>query len=197
MPIAGLITGVVAAAMSAPLSAFIFNGVTDNAGNNALVALFRSAGFSALAASFSQGLTVDPLDKAITFLIAYLIGMTAIPLVKSSARRLLLTNPDDTEYALRNTISGISTVRGVASYSVPKFWADDRTGTAASGKLIGVIHVAAARGADVEDVQERVTSYFAEHGIIITVQVEREGENTCWCGLGRAPVSSTPRNSVY
>jgi solute carrier family 30 (zinc transporter), member 5/7 len=136
-------------------------------------------------------------DPLASFLIAYLIGMTAIPLVKSSARRLLLTNPDDTEYALRNTISGISTVRGVSSYSVPKFWADDRTGTAASGKLIGVIHVAAARGADAEDVQERVRSYFAEHGIIITVQVERDGETTCWCGLGRTPVSSTPRNSVY
>jgi energy-coupling factor transport system substrate-specific component len=78
VPIAGAITGVVAAAMSAPLSAFIFGGVTDNTTNNALVALFRSQGFSALSSSFFQGLTVDPLDKLITFVIAYLI-IIALP----------------------------------------------------------------------------------------------------------------------
>jgi zinc transporter 5/7 len=129
----------------------------------------------------------DPLASLI---IAYLIGMTAIPLVKSSASRLLLTNADDTEYALRNTLTGINAVRGVASYAVPKFWRDDRTGNEARGKLIGVIHVAAVRGADIEDVRERVKSYLDEKGIDCTIQMEREGDGTCWCGLGRAsPVS--------
>lgn len=125
-------------------------------------------------------------DPVASFLIAYLIGMTAVPLVKSSAHKLLLTNPDDTEYNLRNTLSGITGVRGVASYAVPKIWEDDRTGSGDSRtKLIGVIHVAAVRGVDMEDVRERVGHYLLEHGIDSTVQMEREGDTACWCGMGR------------
>lgn len=77
-PIAGAITGVVAALMSSPLSAFIFGGVTGNAGNNALVAAFRAAGNSLLKAATYQGLIADPLDKVITFMVAYLI-IVALP----------------------------------------------------------------------------------------------------------------------
>jgi zinc transporter 5/7 len=124
-------------------------------------------------------------DPLASFLIAYLIGMTAVPLVKSSAHRLLLTNPDDTEYTLRNTLTGINGVRGVASYGVPKFWADDRTGNEARGHLIGVIHVSAVRGADLEDVRDRVQDYLSDKGIDMTIQMEREGDTTCWCGMGR------------
>lgn len=124
-------------------------------------------------------------DPLASLLIAYLIAISAIPLVKSSAHRLLLTNPDDTEYALRNTLTGINGIRGVASYGVPKFWADDRTGKETRGQLIGVIHVAALRGADMEDVRERVKDYLAEKSIDMTIQVEREGDSTCWCGMGR------------
>jgi solute carrier family 30 (zinc transporter), member 5/7 len=125
-------------------------------------------------------------DPLASLLIAYLIAISAIPLVKSSAHRLLLTNPDDTEYSLRNTLTGINGIRGVASYAVPKFWADDRTGSEKTrSQLIGVIHVAAVRGADMEDVRERVKNYLAEKGIDITIQMEREGDPSCWCGLGR------------
>lgn len=62
----GACVGVVAAACSAPISAWLFGGVTGG-GTDLVVALFRAQGLSALQASFSQGLTVDPLDKAITF----------------------------------------------------------------------------------------------------------------------------------
>jgi solute carrier family 30 (zinc transporter), member 5/7 len=135
-------------------------------------------------------------DPLASFLIAYLIAITAVPLVKSSAHRLLLVNPDDTEYMLRNALTGINEVRGVASYAVPKFWADDRTGHEAHGNLIGVIHVAAMRGTDLEDVQERVKSYLAEKGIDITVQMEREGDSSCWCGMGRvSPL--TPKTPAF
>ncbi|KAI0132924.1 cation efflux family protein [Xylariales sp. AK1849] len=135
-------------------------------------------------------------DPVASFLIAYLIGITAIPLVKSSAHRLLLTNPDDTEYTLRNTLTGVTGVRGVASYAVPKFWADDRTGIKAQGSLIGVIHIAAIRGADLEDVRERVSDYLSEKGIDITVQMEREGDSSCWCGMGRGNSPLTPVTPV-
>lgn len=133
-------------------------------------------------------------DPLASFLIAYLIIITAIPLVKSSASRLLLTVPADVEYNLRDTLSEITSQRGVASYAVPKFWIDDQTGFESKGKLLGVIHVATMRGADLEDVRERVKSYLAKHGIDLTVQMEREGDSTCWCGMGRlSPISpSTP-----
>ncbi|KAK7739803.1 putative zinc transporter msc2 [Diatrype stigma] len=124
-------------------------------------------------------------DPAASLLIAYLILMTAIPLVKSSAQRLLLTIPADTEYNLRNTLSEITNQRGVAAYSVPKFWVDDRAGTDSGGKLLGVVHVAAVRGADMEEVRDRVKNYLAKHGIDLTIQMEREGEAGCWCGMGR------------
>lgn len=135
----------------------------------------------------------DPLASA---LIAYLILITATPLVKSSAQRLLLTNTADTEYNLRNTLSEITNQRGVASYSVPKFWTDDRAGSESGGKLLGVMHVAAMRGADMEDVRERVKNYLSKQGIDVTIQVEREGDGTCWCGMGRmSPLSPRPTPS--
>lgn len=77
VPIAGLITGLVGAIMSAPLSAFIFGGVTG-AGTDALVAAFRAYGDSVLTATTKQGLLSDPTDKLITFVIAYLI-ILALP----------------------------------------------------------------------------------------------------------------------
>lgn len=77
VPVAGLITGLVAAFMSAPLSAFIFGGVTG-AGTDAVVAAFRAYGDSVLSATTKQGLLSDPTDKLITFLVAYVI-ITALP----------------------------------------------------------------------------------------------------------------------
>ncbi|KAI1817529.1 cation efflux protein [Poronia punctata] len=128
-------------------------------------------------------------DPLASFLIAYLILITATPLVKSSAQRLLLTNTADTEYNLRNTLAEITNQRGVAAYSVPKIWADDRAGSD-SGKLLGVMHVAAVRGADMEEVRERVKNYLSKQGIDLTIQMERELDGNCWCGMGRmSPLS--------
>lgn len=133
-------------------------------------------------------------DPLASFLIAVLILLSSLPLVKSSARRLLLTIPPETEYTLRNTLSGITGLRGVVSYAAPKFWLDDRNTEGAAGtKLLGVMHVVAARGADMEDVRDRVRNYLLEHGIDITLQVEREGDTSCWCGVGRSPLSQSHR----
>lgn len=70
----------------------------------------------------------DPLASCF---IAILIFVSAIPLVSSTAKTLLLTLPADTEYNVRETLAGVSTLRGVVSYTVPKFWLDD-TGAASS-----------------------------------------------------------------
>ena len=75
--VAGVITGLVAAAISAPISAYVFGGVTGG-GQDAVVAIFRGMGSGILPATFAQGVSSDPLDKAITYLIVWLI-VRALP----------------------------------------------------------------------------------------------------------------------
>ena len=76
-------------------------------------------------------------------------------------------------------------------YAVPKFWleeGDDR-------RVLGVIHVVAARGASMEDVKERAVAYLKTKGMNVLVQVEREGSGRCWCRGGATP--SPLSASVY
>ena len=116
----------------------------------------------------------DPLASC---LIAILIFASAIPLVKSSAKTLLLTIPEDTEFDLREALAGVSALKGVVGYAAPKFWlaeGDER-------KVLGVIHVTAARGADMEDLKERAVAYLRSKHMDVLVQVERDGVNRCWC----------------
>ncbi|KAL8998582.1 MAG: hypothetical protein Q9169_002422 [Polycauliona sp. 2 TL-2023] len=116
----------------------------------------------------------DPLASC---LIAILIFASAIPLVKSSAKTLLLTVPENTEFDLREALAGVSALRGVVGYAAPKFWlaeGDER-------RVLGVIHVTAARGADMEDVKERAVAYLRSKDMDVLVQVERDGINQCWC----------------
>ena len=145
-------------------------------------------------------------DPLASFLIAVLILLSSLPLVKSSARRLLLTVPPATEYSLRDTLSGITGLRGVVGYAAPKFWVDDRSvGEGGGERLVGVMHAVAARGADMEDVRDRVRGYMAERGVDVTLQVEREGDASCWCGVGRSPLAqsqslshrATPSTGVF
>ncbi|KAH5106755.1 hypothetical protein HBI46_098800 [Parastagonospora nodorum] len=64
----------------------------------------------------------DPIASCI---IAILIFLSAIPLVKSSGARLMLSLPNDLEYRVRNTLGELGTLRGVVGYAVPKFWLED------------------------------------------------------------------------
>ena len=70
--VAGMLTGVVAALISAPISANLFSGVTGS-GTDFLVAAFRQAGSDINTATFQQGLLSDPVDKLVTFFVVYLI----------------------------------------------------------------------------------------------------------------------------
>jgi energy-coupling factor transport system substrate-specific component len=81
MALFGVLTGMVAAALSAPIVTYMSGGVTG-AGTDMLVAMFQSLGASVLGASFVQGVVSDPLDKTITYLIVWAI-ISALP------RRLL------------------------------------------------------------------------------------------------------------
>jgi hypothetical protein len=81
MALFGVLTGIVAAAISAPIATYVFGGVTG-AGTDVLVAMFQNLGASVPGASFAQGAVSDPLDKTITYLVVWAI-ISALP------RRLL------------------------------------------------------------------------------------------------------------
>ncbi len=135
----------------------------------------------------------DPLASCI---IAVLIFLSSIPLVSSSAKKLLLTVPDDTEYQLRNTLAGVSDLRGVASYTVPRFWMADRVSEKGGEGVLGVMHIIATRGSDLDDVRGRARAYLLSHGVDVVLQVEREGDVKCWCGGNtRSPSTSSSRFS--
>lgn len=70
--LAGLITGIVAALPSAFITAQLFGGVTG-AGTDVITAAFRAMGFSVEMAALGQSLTVDLIDKVVTFFIVWLI----------------------------------------------------------------------------------------------------------------------------
>ena len=77
MALFGVLTGMVAAAISAPIATYVFGGVTG-AGTDVLVAMFQNLGASVLGASFAQGAVSDPLDKTITYLVVWAI-ISALP----------------------------------------------------------------------------------------------------------------------
>ena len=58
-------------------------------------------------------------------IIAVLIFISTVPLVSSTTKILLLSLNSDIEYNLRDILTGVSNVRGVVGYSVPKFWLED------------------------------------------------------------------------
>jgi energy-coupling factor transport system substrate-specific component len=92
--IAGVLTGVVAALISAPISANLFSGVTGS-GTDFLVAAFRQAGSDINAAAFQQGLLSDPVDKVVTFFVVYVI-------LSAMARRVKARFPQG-EFLLEET----------------------------------------------------------------------------------------------
>lgn len=70
--LAGVLTGALAALMSAPIAANVFGGITGS-GVDFIVAAFRQAGSDIQSATLQQGLLVDPFDKMISYFVVYLV----------------------------------------------------------------------------------------------------------------------------
>jgi len=161
---------------------------------------------STLLTSYTGWSGWDPIASCI---IAILIIAASYPLVVGSSKKLLLTVPSEVEYALRSTLQEISGLKGVAGYAVPRFWLDDadvdgpelehghqhahgehgqshdtkeKCAHGDGQKILGVIHVIAARNADLEDVRARMHQFLKERNMDVVVHVEREGPGRCWCG---------------
>jgi hypothetical protein len=70
--VAGAVTGIVAAFVSAPISAIVFEGVTGS-GTDLIVAALRAGGADVFNASLGQGLFSDPIDKTITSFVVFIV----------------------------------------------------------------------------------------------------------------------------
>jgi energy-coupling factor transport system substrate-specific component len=75
IPFVGLAVGVIAALVSAPITAFVFEGVTGGSATS-IVSAFQAMGHSLLGSTTIQGLLLDPLDKAIAFTTAAALFMS-------------------------------------------------------------------------------------------------------------------------
>lgn len=76
--IGGIAQGILAAIISAPISTYLFSGVMM-AGTDVLVLFFRSMGNTILESVFYQGVASDPVDKTITYFLAFTL-IQRIPL---------------------------------------------------------------------------------------------------------------------
>jgi signal transduction histidine kinase/DNA-binding response OmpR family regulator len=70
--VSGLLVGIGAAIISAPITAYIFSGVTG-AGTDYLASLLRETGANILQAATIQGIISDPVDKMISFTLSWLL----------------------------------------------------------------------------------------------------------------------------
>jgi hypothetical protein len=75
---AGIVTGIIAAFVSAPIAAIAFGGVTGS-GADLLVLALRQGGADVLSASLGQGLFSDPIDKTITSFVVFIIITSLSP----------------------------------------------------------------------------------------------------------------------
>lgn len=70
--IAGACQGLLAAATAAPITTWLFGGVTL-AGSSLVVAYLRATGETLLKSVFLAGVATDPVDKALTYVLALLL----------------------------------------------------------------------------------------------------------------------------
>jgi hypothetical protein len=78
--VAGALTGIVAALVSAPIAAYVFGGVTGS-GTDLIVAALRQGGQDVYHASLGQGLFSDPIDKTITSFVVFVVLTSLSPRV--------------------------------------------------------------------------------------------------------------------
>ena len=90
----GLLTGIAAAVVSAPVVVYLFGGVTGS-GSAFVVAFFLKTGQQLMSAALLSGLAADPFDKVIQVLVAALLYRTTpaefIALLRPKAGEAVVT----------------------------------------------------------------------------------------------------------
>jgi energy-coupling factor transport system substrate-specific component len=75
--LAGAVLGVVATAVSAPVTYFVFGGATGN-GSSLVTGLFASMGHQILESILLSGVSIEPIDKGLQCLLAW-FALRSIP----------------------------------------------------------------------------------------------------------------------
>lgn len=120
-------------------------------------------------------LTADPICSLV---IAVLIVVSSLPLLKDTARILLLTVPEGLERNLQQAVLQILAMEGVKGYKAPRFW------THAPHILTGSIHIQASLDANEQQIIRHVNNLFSSIGFShFTTQVEKD-EFICRRNLG-------------
>lgn len=112
-------------------------------------------------------------DPVASIIIAVLIFMTAIPLMKSTASTLLLRLDSHKEATVRNALNDLTKVKGIKSFTTPRFWASDK-------KLGGFIHIQVYRGENTAYLKRLCEEIFKSHAIDALIQMENDYD-PCWC----------------
>ncbi|GEQ71205.1 hypothetical protein JCM33374_g4886 [Metschnikowia sp. JCM 33374] len=112
-------------------------------------------------------------DPVASIIIAVLIFMTAVPLMKSTASTLLLKLDTKKEATVRCALNELTTIRGIKSFTTPRFWASD-------GKLGGFIHIQVYRGENTALLKKQCEEIFKIHHIDALIQMENDYD-PCWC----------------
>ncbi|MCB0088647.1 MAG: response regulator [Caldilineaceae bacterium] len=86
MLLAGLLTGVGAALIAAPITTYLYGGVSGSGGDY-LIAYLNATGANLLQAVTIQGFISDPLDKMITFAVAWPLWRYLHPYFKPLSQR--------------------------------------------------------------------------------------------------------------
>jgi len=146
---------------------------------------------STLLTQYTGWMGWDPLASVF---VAVMIFVSAIPLVRACAGKLMMVLPDEGGWQAREALFGVGEVKGVVGCKGVRFWVVEgaeggygrREGGLGgeAGWVCGVVHILTAKGVDVDDVREKTVQYLKGRGMDVVVQVEREGEGRCWCGGG-------------
>jgi len=108
-------------------------------------------------------------DPICSLVIATLIVISAVPLLKDTARVLLLTIPAGLERNIQQAVLQILAMEGVKGYKKPRFW------THAPNILTGSIHIQATQDANEQQVIRLVNNLFSSIGFNhFTTQVEKD-----------------------
>lgn len=118
------------------------------------------------------------VDPVMSVLIATLILASAIPLLQSSGSNLLLSVPKSTEDDLHHLLGEVLKIRGVKSYTTPRFW--PREGP--NSELVGYLHVQFFKPENSSGIRTKIERLFESSASISKVHLQLENEiDDCWC----------------
>ncbi|WEJ93103.1 Putative zinc transporter msc2 [Yamadazyma tenuis] len=115
----------------------------------------------------------EGFDPIASIIIAVLIFFSAIPLIKSTSSALLLSLNKDNEMKIRGILQDVSSIKGVKSFTTPRFWPSPEG-------MTGYIHIQVYRGENASYIKKQCMKHFDIGHVEVIVQMEYDYDE-CWC----------------